>query len=132
MQLSETNVEAERTRGRLAAQVKESGATEQRIAQAESESEQLGARLEQLDGEIAVHQSSVTALEEQIAEARARLLGINQQRDALQARLREREAAIEAGRQAILRLLGEASHLRNQWRRWRNTWPASSARRRVR
>jgi chromosome segregation protein len=114
MELSEANVEAERTRGRLAAQVKESGATEERIAQAENESEQLGARLEQLDGEIAVHQRSVTALEEQIAEARARLLGINQQRDALQARLREREGAIEAGRQAILRLLGEASHLRNQ------------------
>ena len=114
MELSEANVEAERTRGRLAGQVKESGATEERIVQAESESEQLGARLEQLDGEIAVHQRSVTALEEQIAEARARLLGINQQRDALQARLREREGAIEAGRQAILRLLGEASHLRNQ------------------
>jgi len=114
MELSEANVEAERTRGRLAAQVKESGATEGRIAQAENESDQLGKRLEQLDGEIAVHQRSVTALEEQIGEARARLLGINQQRDALQARLREREGAMEAGRQAILRLLGEASHLRNQ------------------
>ena len=33
-QLSEMNVEAERTRGRLEAQVKESGAIEQRIAQA--------------------------------------------------------------------------------------------------
>ena len=114
MELSEANVEAERTRGQLASQVKESGAIEERIAQAENESEQLGKRLEQLDGEIAVHQRSVTALEEQIGEARARLLGINQQRDALQARLRERESAIEAGRQAILRLLGEASHLRNQ------------------
>jgi chromosome segregation protein len=113
-QLSDANVEAERARGRLAAQVKESGAIEERIAQAEKESEQLGARLEQLDGEIAVHQCSVAALEEEIAATRTRLLGINQQRDALQARLREREDAIEAGRQAILRLLGEASHLRNQ------------------
>ncbi|MFZ0935995.1 MAG: chromosome segregation protein SMC [Bryobacteraceae bacterium] len=114
LELSEANMEAERTRGRLAAQVKEIGGTEERIAQAEKESEQLGARLEQLDGEIAVHQRSVTALEEQIAEARARLLGINQQRDALQARLREREGSIETGRQAILRLLGEASQLKNQ------------------
>jgi chromosome segregation protein len=114
MELAEANVEAERTRGRLASQVKESGAIEERIAQAESESEQLGKRLAQLDGEIAVHQRSVAALEEQIAEARARLLGINQQRDALQGKVRERESAIEAGRQAILRLLGEASHLRNQ------------------
>jgi chromosome segregation protein len=114
LELSEANMEAERTRGRLAAQVKEIGATEERIAQAEKESEQLGARLEQLDGEIAVHQRSVTALEEQIAEARARLLGINQQREALQTRLREREGAIETGRQAILRLLSEASQLKNQ------------------
>ena len=112
--LSEANVEAERTRGRLAAQVKESGAIEERIAQAEKESEQLAARLDQLDGEIAVHQRSVAALEEEIGATRTRLVGINQQRDALQARLREREDAIEAGRQAILRLLGEAAHLRNQ------------------
>ena len=113
-ELAASNVEAERTRGRLAGQVKESGATEERIAQAESESEQLGKRLEQLDGEIAVHQRSVAALEAEIGEARARLLGINQQRDAMQSKLREREQSIEAGRQAILRLLGEASQLRNQ------------------
>ena len=36
-QLAERNVEAERTRGRLESQVKESGAIEQRIAQAEKE-----------------------------------------------------------------------------------------------
>ena len=113
-QLAASNVEAERTRGRLASQVRESGATEERIAQAERESEQLGKRLEQLDGEVATHQASVATLEAQIAEARARLLGINQQRDGMQAKLRERERAIEAGRQAILRLLGEASQLRNQ------------------
>jgi len=113
-ELAAANVEAERTRGRLAAQVKESGATEERIAQAERESEQLGKRLEQLDGELAIHQGSVTALETEIAEARESLLGINRQRDLIQAKLRERESAIEAGRQAILRLLGEASQLRNQ------------------
>ncbi len=39
---------------------------------------------------------------------------INQQRDALQANVREREQAIETGRQQVLRLLGEASTLRNQ------------------
>ena len=114
LELAEANVEAERARGRLEGQVKESSATEGRITQAEAESEQLGKRLEQLDGEIAVHQRSVASLEEEIAETRARLLGINQQREAVQAKLRERETAIEAGRQVILRLLGEASHLKNQ------------------
>jgi chromosome segregation ATPase len=50
----------------------------------------------------------------QIAQARGRMLEINQQREGLQAKVREREKAIEAGRQVILRLLGEASTLKNQ------------------
>ena len=44
-----------------------------------------------------------------------RMQETNQQREAiLQARSRERERAIESGRQVILRLLGEASTLKNQ------------------
>jgi chromosome segregation protein len=39
---------------------------------------------------------------------------INQQREGLQQKVRERERAIEAARQVILRLLGEASTLKNQ------------------
>jgi chromosome segregation protein len=112
--LSDLNVEAERTRGRLASQVKESGAIEQRIAQAEKETQELGVRLEALDAEIAAHRENVQALEERIAEARGRMLEISQQREGLQAKLRDREKAIEGGRQLILRLLGEASTLKNQ------------------
>ncbi len=113
-QLSEKTVEAERTRGRLESQVKETGAIEQRIAQSEQELQELGVRLEKLDQELAAHQKSVEALESQIEEARARTVEINQQREALQNRVRERERAIEAGRQAVLRLLGEAATLKNQ------------------
>ena len=113
-QLSEKNVEAERTRGRLASQVKESGAIEQRIAQAEKESQELGVRLETLDQEIANHKKNLDALEAQTAQSRDRMIEINQQREALQGKVRERERAIEAGRQLILRLLGEASTLKNQ------------------
>lgn len=113
-QLSEKNVEAERTRGRLAAQVKESGAIEQRIAQAEKESAELAARLETLDGEIANHKKNLDELEGQTSHTRDRMIEINQQREALQAKTRERERAIESGRQLILRLLGEASTLKNQ------------------
>jgi chromosome segregation protein len=112
--LSEKNVQAERTRGRLESQVKESGAMEQRIAQAEKESQEMGLRLDALDEEIAAHRKTVEALEAQIEEARGRMLEINQQRENLQAKVREREKAIEAGRQVILRLLGEASTLKNQ------------------
>ena len=113
-QLSEQNVEAERTRGRLESQVKESGAIEQRIAQAEKESQELGVRLEALDQEIADHKKNLDALEAQTAQSRDRMIEINQQREALQGKVRERERAIEAGRQVILRLLGEASTLKNQ------------------
>jgi chromosome segregation protein len=113
-QLSEYNVEAERTKGRLASQVKESGAIEQRIAQAEKESQELGVRLDSLEQEIGAHRKNLDELEAQTSRSRDRMLEINQQREGLQAKVRERERAIEAGRQLILRLLGEASTLKNQ------------------
>jgi chromosome segregation protein len=112
--LAEKNIEAVRTRGRLESQVKESGAIEQRIAQGEMETREIGVRLGALDEEIAAHRQSVDLLEGQIGEARTRMMEMNQQREALQARMLEREKAMEAGRQAILRLLGEASTLKNQ------------------
>jgi chromosome segregation protein len=113
-QLSEMNVDAERTRGRLASQVKESGAIEQRIAQAEKESQELGLRLDALDQDIGGHRKNIEDLEQHTSQSRARMLEINQQREALQAKVRERERAIETGRHLILRLLGEASTLKNQ------------------
>ena len=114
-QLAERNVEAERTRGRLESQVKESGAIEQRIAQAEKESQELGVRLDALDEEIGGHQKNVDALEAQIAAgARAHARRSTSSARRLQVKVRERERAIEAGRQVILRLLGEASTLKNQ------------------
>jgi chromosome segregation protein len=113
-QLSDWNVEAERARGRLESQVKETGAIERRIADAEEESGKLAQRLEALDGELTAHRASVSALEALIEEARGRMMEINRQREELQARVRERETAIDGLRQAILRLLGDASGLRNQ------------------
>jgi chromosome segregation protein len=113
-QLAERQVETERTRGRLASQVKESGSMEQRIAQNEKDSQELGLRLDALDDEIGGHKQHVEALEAQIATARERMTEINQQREGLQFKVRERERAIEGGRQVILRLLGEASTLKNQ------------------
>ena len=113
-QLSERNVEAVRTRGRLESQVKESGAIEQRIAQAEKESQELGVRLDALDLEIAAHRKNLDELEAQTSQSRDRMIEINRQREQLQSKVRERERAIESGRQMILRLLGEASTLKNQ------------------
>ena len=113
-QLAEKQVDMERTRGRLESQVKESGTIEQRIAHNENESHELGLRLDALDLEIAAHKTGVDSLEGEIAQARERMTQINQQRESLQQKMREREHAIEGGRQVILRLLGEASTLKNQ------------------
>ena len=113
-ELSDQNVEAERTRGRLESQVRESGAMEERIAQAEQESQQLGGRLEGLSAEIQVQRGGVERLEAQIAQSRSRMQEINQLRESLEVRTGEREHALESGRQVVLRLLGEASTLRNQ------------------
>src|SRR6516165_4383130 len=113
-ELSDQNVEAERTRGRLESQVRESGAMEERIAQAEQESQQLGGRLEGLSAEIGVQRGDVERLEAQIAQARSRMQEINQLRESLEVRTGDREHALESGRQVVLRLLGESSTLRNQ------------------
>jgi chromosome segregation protein len=113
-ELAECQVETERTRGRLESQVKESGAIEQRIAQAERESQELELRLGSIGADLDAHQQQVAALDHQIGESRARMLEKNRLREELQAAVREREQAIEQSRTAVLRLLGEVSTLRNQ------------------
>ena len=112
--LAEASVEAERTRGKLDAQVKQSGSIEQRIGEQEKESQELGLRLDALEAEIANHRASLESLEAEISKTRDRMLEINRQRESLQLKMIEREKNIESGRQVILRLLGEASTLKNQ------------------
>ncbi len=113
-QRAELNVEAERTRGRLTAQVRESSSIEQRMAGAEQETTSLETRLLQNETERTAGATGVAALEQEMQEVRTSLLAMNQGRDAIQLRVREAERAIEASRSVILRLLGEASTIRNQ------------------
>ncbi|MGH9657313.1 MAG: chromosome segregation SMC family protein, partial [Bryobacteraceae bacterium] len=113
-QLAELNVEVERTRGRLEYQAKQSGAIEERIAQGEAEAGELEQRVRELEAEVAAHRARSGELEGAASEARARSIGKNEAREALQTRLREGEQALETGRLAVLRLLGEVSTLKNQ------------------
>jgi chromosome segregation protein len=94
--------------------VKESGAIEQRIAQAERESQELEIRLGSIGADLDAHRQQVVALDRQIGESRDRMQEKNRLREELQAAVREREQAIEQSRTAVLRLLGEVSTLRNQ------------------
>jgi len=112
--LAELNVEVERTRGRLEYQAKQSAAIEQRIGQGETESQALEAQLASLETELDEHRKMVADLEALAVSARQRSLEKNEAREVLQGRLRERERSLEAGRLAVLRLLGESSTLKNQ------------------
>jgi chromosome segregation protein len=84
------------------------------MAQGESESRSIESRVEELRTEIALVTGRLTELGEQAAASRERLTSKNAEREQLQNSLRERERGIESARQQVLRLLGEASSLRNQ------------------
>ncbi len=112
--LSELRVDAERTRGRLESQARQVAGIEQRSTQGEAERQNIDARLEQHQAELEVHARTLAELEQQTEAARAALASKNEQRDGLQNALRERERSMEQARQFVLRLLGEASTLRNQ------------------
>ncbi len=112
--VAELNLESERTRGRLELQAKQIGAIEERMAAGETETQALDARHAAEAAELAAHAATLASIEEECASARGILDAKSQERDALQAALREREQALEQGRQQVLRLLNEASSLRNQ------------------
>ena len=113
-QLAEMNVEAERTKGRLESQVREAASIEQRMARAEQETGELESRLVHNDTERAALVQSVTELEAEMQEVRTGLMEKNRVRDEIQGRVREAERVIEQSRSVILRLLGDASAIRNQ------------------
>ncbi len=113
-QLAQLNLESERTRGKLEAHVRESATIEQRMAQGETEVQSLEGRIEASGVERETLGATVRELEEGIGAARTELLEKNQVREQLQSRVREHERTIEQERMIVLRLLGEASNLKNQ------------------
>ncbi len=108
------NVEAERTKGRLESQVREAASIDQRMTRADQETSDLETRLLQNEAE----RDRLTANRGRTRKANAgsahRAPRKNRVRDEIQARVREAEKTIEASRSVILRLLGEASTIRNQ------------------
>ncbi len=112
--LSELRIEAERIRGRLTNQAQQIGSIEQRLSRGETETQDLEARLAQLERDMENHGVQLGELERQTESARQRLTAKNEERDMLQGRLRSREQGMESARQQVLRLLGEASTLKNQ------------------
>jgi chromosome segregation protein len=112
--LAELNLDLERTRGRFDYQTKQIGSIEQRLAQGETESGELAGRRDRLAAECAGNREALARLDQETEAARQRLDAKARERDAMTAGLAERERTIEAARQSVLRLLGEASSLKNQ------------------
>lgn len=113
-QLSEHRVEAERVRGRLESQSREVASIEQRLTRGETESSDLDNRFEHGQLELQEYTKKVAELDQKAEEARKALSAKGEDRDKVNTALREREKSIEAVRQNVLRLLGEASSLKNQ------------------
>ena len=113
-QLAAMNVESAKTRGRLESQVREAASIGQRMAGAEQESTSLEAQIEQNNAERAALALVVDGLEKEIQAVRGGLMEKNRTRDEIQARIRQSEQTIDSSRSLILRLLGEASGIRNQ------------------
>ncbi len=112
--LSESKLEAERTRSKLELQSKQVSTIDERVTVGNAESAQIGARLQQLQLDAAAQRDSLAELNQVTDGARTRMSTKNQERDVLQRNLRERESSIESSRQSVLRLLGETSTLKNQ------------------
>ncbi len=112
--VAELNLESERTRGRLELQAKQIGGIDERMAAGEAETQDLDARRQREQAEFDAHAQRVAELEAGISSMRERLQSKTGERDALQAELRQRERGIDEARQVVLRLVNEASTLRNQ------------------
>jgi len=113
-QLAELNLQLERARGRLEAQGKQAGAIEQRLARGENEAQAIEAQAAKLAEEREAHVRNVAGQDAEFAEVTRLLQAKENERSGIQSKLSERERAIESARQGVLRLLGEASTLRNQ------------------
>ncbi|HEY6340702.1 MAG TPA: chromosome segregation protein SMC [Bryobacteraceae bacterium] len=112
--VAELNLESERTRGRREMQAKQAGVIEERLTAGEAETRQMELRSEHERQELEAHAAAALQIEAESVAAREALEAKTAERDALAATLRERERSMEASRQQVLRLLGEASALRNQ------------------
>ncbi|HSW49421.1 MAG TPA: chromosome segregation protein SMC, partial [Bryobacteraceae bacterium] len=112
--LADLKLEAERTRGKLESQAQQIASIETRLTQGEGESVDLEARAKEFETELGAQTQRMGELEREVDSARKRLALKTTGREQLQEWAREAERRIESSRQNVLRLLGEASALKNQ------------------
>lgn len=113
-QLAEFRVEAERVRGRLESQARQIASIDDRLHRGDGETQDLAKRFEQQQLELAQHTDRLAEVDREAGQSSRALSFKAEERDRSQGQLRERERAMEASRQQVLKLLGEASNLKNQ------------------
>ncbi len=107
-------MDQERTRGRLESQAAQIATIEVRLTQGETEGQELANRQQESEALLERQTASLAELDGQTEAVRQKLAAMNVERERLQQQLRERARRMEAGRQQVLRILGEASTLNNQ------------------
>ncbi len=112
--LGELKLEAERTRGKLSSQKQQVDTMEKRLNDGEGESASIEQRLASIGLEVEAQLAIVAEITLAAETARARLAEATQEKQQLQADLSNQERSLEGSRQLVLKMLGEASTLKNQ------------------
>lgn len=113
-ELSDLQLEAERVRGRLEYQVKQIEQIELRLSKDDAESQELARLEEEHSVELQQQIADLETLQKEGGIAQHHLNAKAAEREKAQNELRERERGLEGSRQQVLRLLGEASSLKNR------------------
>ncbi|MCZ2154675.1 MAG: chromosome segregation protein SMC [Bryobacterales bacterium] len=111
---AQITMEWERAKSRLQFQSTEADKLTTRVSTGGDEVRSLGAEIQRLEQEKEAHLEALKLVQAQLSEAREHFVGKDKERQELNRRLQEHERSLESTRQLSIRLLGEASQLRNQ------------------
>jgi chromosome segregation protein len=113
-QLADLNLENERARGQLDYQLRQIQQIDSRLTEGEREAQSLEHQQLERAAELEQQTAGVATVETEFAAARELMDAKSAERQEVQGRLAGQERALEAARQRVLRLLNEASALRNR------------------
>jgi len=113
-ELSERRMETERLRSKVTQQAREAEENQRRGREAEAEAARIEERLGQLSHEMQAEQAALEEIGAQAGEIRGKLEEKSREFEERQGALQQAQQRQENLRQQVLRLLGEASALKNQ------------------
>jgi chromosome segregation protein len=111
---SELQIEAERIGSRRESQAAQAASLESRAAQGTAEIERIAAQAEAVRNELEASAQAVARLEAEAAESTQLLAVKNAEREQAAEALRGHQRGVEQAQQAVMKLLGEASQIKNR------------------